>query len=126
MRDGTLVYELQDAERQPGMPEKENRWQASFQGKAPIEEREACARLAAAAPEMLKVLRAARDALYEEYVIVWDCTTTRPLSEASLDPEEHKGIIDPDSYDGICENAALIKRIDAVLAKAGGETDAAR
>ena len=54
--EGTFVYSLQDCEWL-GNPSKENRFDLNIQGfKCPQEEKEANARLVAAAPEMLEAL----------------------------------------------------------------------
>jgi len=67
--------------------------------------------------ELLTALTEARQALFEFYAGTWECCTV-PRTPLSLYPDAHKGDIDADSYDDLCIQAAQIRNIDAILAKA--------
>src|SRR5690606_17426731 len=56
----------------------------------------------------------ARDFMEDEYLNSWDCCTP-PRTPVSMEPREHKELIDPYSFDDMVKVADLIRATDAAL-----------
>lgn len=82
LREGTCIYVLQETVW-AGLPTKETRWEAEFQGVAPREELEARARLAQAAPELLAALKMMVDH-YVQLASSGDCGFWNPEDEEQV------------------------------------------
>lgn len=66
-----------------------------------------------------EALRNARDFMEHEYMSSWDCCTP-PRTPFSMEPRDHKNLIDPYSFDDMVRVADLIRATDATLA---GQTE---